>query len=119
MTDLSTSNLKRLLAEERRRLPSMQWTYKGAASSSIHHDYPSKHEEIYGVKAETEVIPLDPALAEEVIRLRAGVEQILEMCLLERDAAFQDTPVRAGAVVAFGVCAERLTNLLEEEDHHG
>lgn len=113
MTDLSTSNLKRLLAEERRSLPEMRWTYKGAAASSIRHDYPSKHEEMYGVKAELKVSPLDQALAEEVIRLRAGVEQILEMCLLERDAAFQDSPMRAGEVVAFNLCAERLTNLLE------
>lgn len=72
MTDLSTGNLKRLLAEERKNPLALQWTYKGAAASSIHHDYPSKHEEIFGVKAEMEVIPLAAAkdLAEEVLRLR-------------------------------------------------
>ena len=48
-------------------------------------------------------------------RLRAGVEQLLEMCLLERDAAFQDTPMRAGEVQAFNLCADRLTALLEGE----
>lgn len=46
-------------------------------------------------------------------RLRAGVEQIREMCLLERDAAFQDTPIRAGEVQAFNLCAEQLTALLD------
>ena len=50
-------------------------------------------------------------------RLRAGVEQLREMCLRERDLAFQDTPVRAGAVVAFGFCAEQLTNLLDGENN--
>ena len=50
---------------------------------------------------------------EELTRLRDGVEKLRELCLLERDAAFQDTPVRAGAVVAFGYCAEQLTNLLD------
>ena len=49
-------------------------------------------------------------------RLRDGVEQLRERCLRERDLAFQDTPVRAGAVVAFGYCAEQLTNLLGEDD---
>ena len=46
-------------------------------------------------------------------RLRAGVEQIREMCLIERDAAFQDTPIRAGEVQAFNLCAELLDNLLD------
>ena len=54
MTDLSIDHLKHLLAEERRRLPKARWTYKGADASSIHHDYPSKHEEIYGVREEME-----------------------------------------------------------------
>ena len=53
-----------------------------------------------------------PELAQEVIRLRDGVEQILEMCLLERDAAFQDSPMRAGEVAAFNLCAERLAAIL-------
>lgn len=94
MTDLSTTNLKRLLAEERRSLPSMQWTYKGAAASSIHHDYPSKHEELYGVKAEMEVSrhsPLTPALAEEAIRLRGRIEGlILEMETKAANNEWQD-----------------------------
>lgn len=73
MTDLSTSNLKRLLAEERRNPPEIRWTYKGADASSIHHDYPSKHEELYGVKVEMEVSRLSPPcpdLAQEVLRMR-------------------------------------------------
>ena len=77
------------------------------------------HVEFYDDARNTELIAAAPDLAQEVLRLRTGVEQLLEMCLRERDAAFQDTPVRAGAVVAFGVCAEKLTNLLEEEDHDG
>ena len=48
-------------------------------------------------------------------RLRAGVEQLRERCLRERDAAFQDTPVRAGEVQAFNLCTERLTALLDGE----
>lgn len=82
MTNLSTTNLKRLLTEERRRLPSMQWTYKGADASSIHHDYPSKHEEIYGVKAEMEVsrlYTLAPELARELIILRDALENVIEI----------------------------------------
>lgn len=82
MTDLSTTSLKRLLAEERRRLPTMQWTYKGADASSIHHDYPSKHEELYGVKAEMEVSPLAaaaPELARELIILRYALEDVIEI----------------------------------------
>lgn len=72
MTDLSTANLERLLAEERKNPLALQWRYKGGPASGIHHDYPSKHEEIFGVKAEMEVIPLAAAkdLAEEVLRLR-------------------------------------------------
>ena len=50
--------------------------------------------------------------ARELLRLRDGVEQVREMCLLERDAAFQETPMRAGDVGAFNVCADRLTDLL-------
>ena len=94
MTDLSTTHLKRLLAEERRNLPEMRWTYKGAAASSIHHDYPSKHEELYGVKAEMEVSrhsPLTPAFAEEVIRLRGLIEGlILEMETKAANNEWQD-----------------------------
>lgn len=60
-----------------------------------------------------ELANLAPQVVEELTRLRDGVEKLRELCLLERDAAFQDTPVRAGAVVAFGYCAEQLTNLLD------
>mgnify|MGYP006867290968 CR=1 FL=1 len=121
MTDPSSRNLERLLAEQQSSLPSIQWTYKGAEASRIHHDYPSKHEEIYGLRAEMELSPLAalaPQLAQEVLRLRAGVERLMEMCLLERDAAFQDAPMRAGEVTAFNLCAERLTDLLTG-DHDG
>lgn len=52
-------------------------------------------------------------LADENKRLRDGVKQLREMCLLERDAAFQETPMRAGEVGAFNVCADQLTGLLK------
>lgn len=82
MTDLSTTNLQRLLAEERRRLPKMRWTYKGSTASSIHHNYPSKHEEINGVKAEMEVSPLAalaPDISRELIILRDALEDVIEI----------------------------------------
>lgn len=80
MTDLSTTNLRRLLAEERSNLPEMQWTYKGAASSSIYHDYPSKHEEIYGLRAEMEVsqlVALDTEIAREALRMREQIKGLI------------------------------------------
>lgn len=82
MTDLSTTNLKRLLAEERHNLPEMRWTYKGADASSIYHDYPSKHEEIYGVREEMEVsrlYTLAPELDRELIILRDALEDVIEI----------------------------------------
>ena len=51
-------------------------------------------------------------LTAENERLLDGVKQLREMCLLERDAAFQETPMRAGEVGAFNVCADQLTDLL-------
>ena len=53
-----------------------------------------------------------PDMARELLRLRDEVEKLREMCLLERDAAFQETPMRAGEVGAFNVCADQLTGLL-------
>ena len=53
-----------------------------------------------------------PDTARELLRLRDEVEKLREMCLLERDAAFQETPMRAGEATAFNVCAEQLTDLL-------
>ena len=82
MTDLSTSNLKRLLAEERRNPPKMRWTYKGAASSSIHHEYPSKHEEIYGMRVEMELsrlVALGPEVAQELLTLRDALHDLSEV----------------------------------------
>lgn len=82
MTDLSTTNLKRLLAEERSNPPEMQWTYKGAAASSIHHDYPSKHEELEVVRVGMELSPLAlaaaaPDLAREVLRMREQIKGLI------------------------------------------
>lgn len=56
---------------------------------------------------------LAPDMARELLRLRDGVEQLREMCLLERDAARHETPARRGVANTFHTCAERLTNLLE------
>ena len=53
-----------------------------------------------------------PSMARELLRLRDEVEKLREMCLLERDAAFQETPMRAGEVEAFNICADQLTDLL-------
>ena len=52
------------------------------------------------------------ATARELLRLHDEVEKLREMCLLERDAAFQETPMRAGEVEAFNICADQLTDLL-------
>lgn len=62
---------------------------------------------------EAELVALAPDLARELLRLRDGVEQVREMCLLERDAAFQETPMRGGEVKAFTICAEQLATLLD------
>lgn len=75
MTDLSTSNLKHLLAEQQSSLPSIQWTYKGGAANGIHRDYPSKHEELEVVRVGMELSPLAlaaaaPDIAREVLRMR-------------------------------------------------
>ena len=63
--------------------------------------------------ANTELIALAPDMARELLRLRDEVEKLREMCLLERDAAFQETPMREGEVKAFNICAEQLTDLLD------
>lgn len=82
MTDLSTANLERLLAEERKNQLALQWTYKGAAASSIYHEYPSKHEEIYGIREEMELSPLvalGPEIAQELLILRYALEGVIEI----------------------------------------
>lgn len=82
MTDLSTSTLKRLLDEERKNPLALQWTYKGAAASSIYHEYPSKHEEIYGMRVEMELsrlVALGPEVARELLTLRDALEDIIEI----------------------------------------
>lgn len=108
MTDLSTSNLKRLLDAATPGPWRISLT-EGISGLGFAEDF---YQDDPREKANVTLAAAAPDLAQEVLRLRAGVEQLLGMCLRERDAAFQDTPVRAGAVVAFGVCAERLTNLL-------
>lgn len=51
-------------------------------------------------------------LARELLRLHDGVEQAREFCLLERDAAFQETGEHAGVPSAYNNCADALTDLL-------
>ena len=82
MTDLSTSTLKRLLDEERKNQLALQWTYKGAAASSIYHEYPSKHEEIYGMRVEMELsrlVALGPEVAQELLTLRDALHDLSEV----------------------------------------
>lgn len=115
MTDLSTTNLKRLLDQATPGPWRISLT-EGISGLGFAEDF---YQDDPLEKANVTLAAAAPDLAQEALRMRGGVEQLLEMCLQERDAAFQDTPVRAGAVVAFGVCAEKLTNLLEEQDHDG
>lgn len=124
MTDITTTNLKQLLDE------AAPGPWESSASeygvpegwdeywlalhmgytrlSTMERDDPPP-EEAY---ASLNLAALAPELAQEVIRLRDGVEQIREMCLLERDAAFKLTPTHA----AFNICAEQLTALLDGEE---
>lgn len=70
-----------------------------------------EHAEV--VERDLNLIALAPEMARELLRLRDGVEQLREMCLLERDAAFQETGTHAGAANAYNTCAEQLTDLLD------
>lgn len=82
MTDLSTTNIQRLLDEERKNPLALQWRYKGGPASGIHHEYPSKHEELAGMRAEMELSPLvalGPEIAQELLILRDALEDIIEI----------------------------------------
>lgn len=68
-----------------------------------------------GTAATTRYSWLD--LAKELTRLQAGMEQLRETCLSERDAAFNATPMRGVEVQAFNLCAERLSDLLDGDAH--
>ena len=59
------------------------------------------------------LVALAPDLARELLRLRDGVEQLREMCLLVRDASLHENPASEGAANAFDTCAKQLTELLE------
>lgn len=77
------------------------------------HAGPSTKSPEYARKAsDFALMALAPDMARELLRLRDEVEKLREMCLLERDAAFQETPMRAGEVEAFNICADQLTDLL-------
>lgn len=82
MTDLSTRNLERLVKEWFETPPSLRWTYKNRPASRIHQEHPSKHEEIYGLRAEMELSPLvdlGPEIAQELLILRDALEDIIEI----------------------------------------
>lgn len=116
MTDLSTGNLERLLAEVSPGPWEARSNYQdGHTRSDDSYQICDAAGNYLGIMhgQDAHVTVLSPDLTKEVLRLRAGVEELLNMCLLERDAAFQDSPMRAGEVVAFNLCAERLSDLLE------
>lgn len=118
MTDLTTHHLKHLL-EQATPGP---WETEGKYSDAITSDSglvmwnADQAVEWCDKEESVKLAALTPEITEKLIRLRDGVEQILEMCLRERDAAFQDTPMRAGEVTAFNLCAEQLSDLLEGEE---
>lgn len=114
MTDLTTTNLKRLLDQ----------TTTGPWNVHTRDRHFDGETETWLYVGDTPALSVDyqlmsaaPELAQEVIRLRTGVERLLEMCLLERDTALHDSPMRAGEVAAFNLCAERLTELLTAANH--
>lgn len=115
MTDITTANLQRLLGQA---TPG-PWEV-GDTNSDVITDQNGdgvlwNTDQAAGWSHRDEDVSLAaraPELAQEVIRLRDGVEQIREMCLLERDAAFKLTPTHA----AFNICAEQLTALLDGEE---
>lgn len=85
------------------RLREMVWTVEDPTAYALGKSY----------AAEDYLEDLAPDMARELLRLHDGVDKLREMCLLERDAAFHATPMRADEVEAFNLCAERLTDLLE------
>ena len=87
-------------------------------SEPVHDYYATRivqdlEDDLYGSKERIQRLRRqNDQLTAENERLLDGVKQLREMCLLERDAAFQETPMRAGEVGAFNVCADQLTDLL-------
>ncbi len=53
-------------------------------------------------------------LEQQLDKQRAGIEQLRDLCLSERNKAFEATPMRAGEVQAFNFIAERLDDLLSD-----
>lgn len=116
MTDLSTGNLERLLAEVSPGPWEARSNYQdGHTRPDTSYQMCDAAGDYIGIMhgQDAHITALAPDLDKEILRLRAGVEEILNMCLLERDSAFQDSPMRAGEVTAFNLCAERLADLLE------
>lgn len=123
MTDLSTSNLKHLLAEQQSSLPSIQWTYKGGAANGIHRDYPSKREELEVVRVGMELSPLAlaaaaPDLAREVLRMReeliawANDEAQAHNALVRR----AQEAVGAGIITTHKTIYNRILDILGDHD---
>lgn len=82
MTDLSTKNLERLVKEWLETPPKFRWTYKNGPIDRLYQEHPSKHEEIYGLRAEMELSPLvalGPEIAQELLILRDALEDIIDI----------------------------------------
>lgn len=54
-----------------------------------------------------------PEIAQHLVQQRTGIEQLRDLCLRERNKAFNATPMRAGEVQAFNFVAEKLDELLK------
>ena len=64
--------------------------------------------------ADLELAAHAPEIAQRLIQQSTGIEQLRDVCLSERDKAFNMTPMRAGEVKAFNFVAENLDELLDD-----
>lgn len=64
--------------------------------------------------ADLELAAHAPEIAQHLVQQRTGIEQLRDVCLSERNKAFEATPMRAGEVQAFNFIAERLDDLLSD-----
>ena len=64
--------------------------------------------------ADLELAAHAPEIAQHLVQQRTGIEQLRDLCLRERNKAFEATPMRAGEVQAFNFVVERLDTLLSD-----
>ena len=64
--------------------------------------------------ADLELAAHAPEIAQQLTRQSANIEQLRDLCLRERNKAFNATPMRAGEVQAFNFVAEKLDELLSD-----